>query len=99
MAEDELARYRRAVRRLLSLGFWCANLAAVVRIALTAEAYAAIASILPPGANIGPLEMAPNGQWCVWLPHAIVDGLARMRGARESYSDVILRLAATGKSA
>jgi hypothetical protein len=30
----------------------------VIRIAISAEAYAAIASILPPGANIGPLAIA-----------------------------------------
>jgi hypothetical protein len=81
----------------LSLGLWRTSPAAVIRIAVSAEAYAAIASILPPGANVGPLEMAPNGQWCVWLPRAVVDRLARMRGHRESYSDVILRLASRGE--
>jgi hypothetical protein len=43
-------------------------------------------------------DRAPNGQYRVWLLRAIVDRLARMRGARESYSDVILRLAAARKS-
>jgi hypothetical protein len=38
-----------------------------------------IASILPPGAKVGPLEMAPNGQYRVWLPRAVVDRRARMR--------------------
>jgi hypothetical protein len=66
----------------------------MVRIAMSAEAYAAIASILPPGAKVGPLQIAPNGR--VWLPRAFVDRLARSRRARESYSDVILRLAAEG---
>jgi hypothetical protein len=66
----------------------------MVRIAISQAAYAAIAYILPPGANVGPLERVPNGQYCVWLPRAVVDRLARMRGSRESYSDVILRLAA-----
>jgi hypothetical protein len=70
----------------------------VIRIAMSAEAYAAIASILPPGVNIGPLETAPNGQYRVWLPQAVVDRLARMRGARESYSDVILRMASRGQA-
>jgi hypothetical protein len=69
----------------------------MVRIAMSAEAYAAIASILPPGAKVGPLEMAPNGQYRVWLPRVIVDRLARSRRSLESYSDVILRLAAAGK--
>jgi hypothetical protein len=74
-----------------------ASLAAVIRIAISTEAYAAIASILPPGTNVGPLERAPNGQYRVWLPRAVVDRLARMRGPRESYSEVILRLAAGGE--
>jgi hypothetical protein len=69
----------------------------MVRIAMSAEAYAAIASILPPGAKVGPLQIAPNGQYRVWLPRAFVDRLARSRRARESYSDVILRLAAEGR--
>jgi hypothetical protein len=68
----------------------------VVRIAISQDAYAAIAAILPPGAKVGLLERAPNGQYRVWLPRAVVDRLARMRGPRESYSDVILRLAAEG---
>jgi hypothetical protein len=63
----------------------------MIRIAISADA--AIASILPPGANVGPLERAPNGQYRVWLPRAVVDRLARLRSLRESYSDVILRLA------
>jgi hypothetical protein len=56
---------------------------------MSAEAYAAIASMLPPGVNIGPLETAPNGQYGVWLPQAVVDRLGAMRGQGESYSDAI----------
>jgi hypothetical protein len=37
-------------------------------------------------------DRAPNGQYLVWLLRAIVDRLARMRGARASYSDVILKV-------
>jgi hypothetical protein len=51
--------------------FIAANGDRVVRIAISAEAYAAIASILPPGANVGPLKMAPNGQWCCQGPSSI----------------------------
>jgi hypothetical protein len=50
------------------------------------------------GVNVGPLESAPNGQYRIWLPRAVVDGLAPMRGARESYSDVILRLISSGQA-
>ena len=64
----------------------------MIRIAISAEAYAAIASILPAGVKVGPLETAPNGKYRVWLPRAVVDRLARMRGPSDSYSDLILRL-------
>jgi hypothetical protein len=40
----------------------------MIQITISAEAYAAIASILPLGAHVGPLETAPNGQFRVWLP-------------------------------
>ena len=66
----------------------------MVRIAISEAAFDAIASILPPGVKVGPLERASNGQYCVWLHPAVVDRLARMRGPRENYSDVILRIAA-----
>jgi hypothetical protein len=68
----------------------------MVRIVIAAEAYAAIASILLPGTHVGPVEIAPNGQYRLWLPGVVVDRLARRRGHLETYSDVILRLAARG---
>ena len=68
----------------------------MIRIAISQAAFEALASILPLGSKVGPLEIAPNGQHCVWLPRAVVDRLARIRRPLESYSDVILRLAAEG---
>jgi hypothetical protein len=65
----------------------------VVRISISQAAFEALASILPAGAQVGPVERSPNGAYRVWLERAVVDRLARMRRARESYSDVILRLA------
>jgi hypothetical protein len=43
-------------------------------------------------------ENATNerGERYVWLDHAVVNHLRAMRGPGESYSDVILRLAAEG---
>jgi hypothetical protein len=35
-----------------------------------------------------------NGERLIWLDHAIVARLKAMRGPGESYSDVIMRLAA-----
>ena len=60
------------------------------RIAITYAAYVAIVGH-EPGAE---LERTPDRRIWVWLPKAVVDGLAAARGPRESYSDVILRFAA-----
>jgi hypothetical protein len=38
-----------------------------------------------------------RGERAVWLEDAMVDRLGPMRGPGESYSDVILRLAAEGR--
>lgn len=65
----------------------------MIRIAITAEAYAAIAAGLPEGAALGEPEWTTSGKVFVWLPKAVVDALARARGPGESYSDVILRAA------
>jgi hypothetical protein len=35
-----------------------------------------------------------NGERYIWLPRAVVDRLRALRGPGESFSDVILRLAA-----
>jgi hypothetical protein len=37
-----------------------------------------------------------KGERLIWLDRAVVDRLRAMRGEGESYSDVILRLAAEG---
>jgi hypothetical protein len=38
-----------------------------------------------------------NGEPYIWLPRAVVDRLMALRGPGESFSDVILRLAAEGQ--
>ena len=40
-------------------------------------------------------QLDAQGQRLIWLEAAVVDRLAAMRGAEESMSDVILRLAKT----
>ena len=67
----------------------------MIRIAITAAAYAAIASTLPEGVRAVP-ERTADGKVLVWLPKELVRALAIARGPGENYSDVILR-AANGK--
>ena len=65
----------------------------MIRIAITAEAFEAIAATLPLGSVA--VEAAANGQGerLIWLEAAMADRLGAMRRPGESYSDVILRLA------
>ena len=70
-----------------------AYLRAMLRITITPAAYEAIAATLP--SNMGVEQnCAPNGDYFIWLDPKYVDRLRAMRGPGESYSDVILRLAA-----
>jgi hypothetical protein len=64
----------------------------MVTISITAEAFAAIEATLLKGTKS---EARPDGKggYLIVLPHAVLDRLKAMRGAGESYSDVILRLA------
>jgi hypothetical protein len=65
----------------------------LIRIAISAEAFAAIAKTLPVG-SVG-YEAEPNakGEREIWLEEVWVDRLAALRGPEETYSDVILRVA------
>jgi hypothetical protein len=58
-----------------------------------AEALAAIEATLPDGREA---DRRPDGKggYLVTLPHDVLDRLRAMRGPGESYSDVILQLAA-----
>jgi hypothetical protein len=66
----------------------------VVRIAISQAAFEAITKTLPLG-SVG-YENASNeqGERYVWLEPGLVSKLRALRGEGESYSDVILRLAA-----
>ena len=62
-------------------------------IALSHEAYAAIAAALPPGVDAGRVDPAAKKVF-VWLDGSLADCLAALRRPGEDHSDVILRLAA-----
>jgi hypothetical protein len=66
----------------------------MIRIAITQAAYDALASTIPLGSVAFEKELDANGQCHVRLNRAEVDRLRSLRGAGESYSDVILRIAA-----
>jgi hypothetical protein len=62
-------------------------MAAMIGITITGEAYAAIAATLPAERDVE-REIAPGrDEYRVWLPRTVVDRLAALRGAGESYSD------------
>jgi hypothetical protein len=67
----------------------------VVTISLTPAAFAALKATLPKGSKA---ELSPVGQgeYLVTFPNGVLDRLRALRGPSESYSDVILRLAAEG---
>ena len=62
-------------------------------IAITHDAYAAIAAALPQGVDARPVNPAA-GKVFVWLDDSLADCLAALRRPGEDHSDVILRLAA-----
>jgi hypothetical protein len=68
----------------------------MVRIAISQTAFEAIAKTLPLG-SVG-YENAVNekGERLIWIERRMLDKLNSYRRAGESYSDVILRLAAEG---
>jgi hypothetical protein len=65
-----------------------------VRIAISVAAYEAIARTLSLGSFGFKRDPNTKGERTVWLEEVWVDRLGAMRGAGESYSDVILRIAA-----
>ena len=66
----------------------------MVRIAITQAAFDAIAKTLPLGDVGYENKTDEHGQRLIWLDRSVVDRLRSLRGPGESYSDVILRLAA-----
>ena len=65
----------------------------MVRIAISQRAFDSIVATLP--SNVGfENKRAENGDVYVWLPPDVIAKLTALRGRGQSYSDVILRLAA-----
>jgi hypothetical protein len=65
----------------------------MIRIAISAEAFEAIARTLPLGSIGLEAEANERGEKLVWLEDAMADRLAVMRGPGESCSDAIIRIA------
>jgi hypothetical protein len=65
----------------------------VVRITITPAAYAAIKASLAKGAKEPPPQRDPAGHFVIYVEETYVDQLKAQRRHRETYSDVILRLA------
>jgi hypothetical protein len=65
---------------------------AMIRIAITAAAFDAIAAPLPLGSVSFERHPADDGQRLVWLERSVVARLRALRRPGESYSDVIMRL-------
>ena len=69
----------------------------MIGITISGKAYIAIAATLPVGS--AGADIAPDGEYLVWLPRDVVDHLRALRAPDETFSDVILRLAARGSYA
>ena len=65
----------------------------MIKIAISPEAFEAIAATLKFGTIGVEPQMNARGEREIWLDPQVVDRLAALRGPGESYSDVILRLA------
>ena len=65
----------------------------MIKIAISVEAFEAIARTLPVGSVGYEAEANERGERYVWLESTVVDKLGAMRRPGESHSDVILRLA------
>ena len=68
----------------------------MIRIAISQAAFEAIARTLPFGSMSFENKIDEHGQRLIWLERRMLDKLRSRRRAGESYSDVILRVAAEG---
>ena len=66
----------------------------MIRIAISQTAFDAIAATLPLGSVSYENHVNERGERYVWLPPDVVNRLKAQRRPGESYSDVILRIAA-----
>ena len=68
----------------------------MIRIAISVEAFEAIARTLPLGSVGYENEINERRERLIWLDPAVLARLRSMRGPGESFSDVILRIAREG---
>jgi hypothetical protein len=68
----------------------------MIRISITAEAFAAIEATLPLGTVSVEPKANENGEREIWLDDGALNRLRLMRAPGESFSDAILRLAEVG---
>ena len=68
----------------------------MVRIAISQAAFDAIAATLPLGSTGYENAVNERGERLIWLERRMLDKLNSYRRPGESYSDVILRVAAEG---
>jgi len=68
----------------------------MIRIAISQAAFDAISATLPVGSVAMEPHVNDRGERYVWLAPNVVNRLGAMRRPGESWSDVILRLAAEG---
>jgi hypothetical protein len=66
----------------------------MIRIAISQAAFDAIAATLPLGSVSYENHVNERGERYVWLPPKVADRLKAQRRPGESYSDVVLRIAA-----
>jgi hypothetical protein len=71
---------------------------AMIGVTVSGRAYAAMAGLLPAGSTVAH-ELAPDGEYLLWLPRDTVNRLRALRAPEETFSDVILRLAQRGSFA
>jgi hypothetical protein len=64
----------------------------MIRIAITVEAFEAIAATLRLGSVGYENEINERGKKLIWLDRSVVDRLRSLRGQGESYNDVIMRI-------
>jgi hypothetical protein len=65
----------------------------MIRIAITAEAFDAIARTLPLGSVSYEAQVTADGGRFIWLERRALDKLDALRQPGEGYSEVILRMA------
>lgn len=66
----------------------------MIRIAISAASFDALAGTLPLGSVAVEPKLNETGEREIWLEPHVVNKLRHLRGPGESYSDVILKLAA-----